>query len=75
MPELARFHPLPRLSEINEIVRGIPDAAIRSREEVLHHRLKQLAASLPQLKSAWIFDARDKTGYACAAFSSTRTPI
>jgi two-component system NtrC family sensor kinase len=48
------------LSEINEIVRGIPDAGIKSREEVLHQRLKQLAASLPQLKSAWIFDARGR---------------
>jgi two-component system NtrC family sensor kinase len=48
------------LSEINEIVRGIPDAGIKSREEVLHQRLKQLAASLPQMKSAWIFDARGR---------------
>jgi two-component system NtrC family sensor kinase len=46
------------LSEINEIIRGIPDAGIRSREEALHLRLKQLAESLPQMKSAWIFDAQ-----------------
>src|SRR5437764_14847922 len=46
------------LSEINEIVRGIPDAGIKSREEALHFRLKQLADSLPQMKSAWIFDAQ-----------------
>jgi two-component system NtrC family sensor kinase len=46
------------LSEINEIIRGIPDAGIRSREEALHLRFKQLAVSLPQLKSAWIFDAQ-----------------
>ena len=45
------------LSEINEMIRGIPDAGIRSREETLHLRLKQLAGSLPQMKSAWIFDA------------------
>jgi two-component system NtrC family sensor kinase len=45
------------LSEINEIIRGIPDAGIASREQALHLRLKQLADSLPQLKSAWIFDA------------------
>src|SRR5205823_3079452 len=37
---------------------GIPDAGLTSREETLHRRLKQLADSLPQLKSAWIFDAR-----------------
>src|ERR1700681_1018775 len=46
------------LSEIAEIVRGIPDAGITSREETLHVRLKQLADSLPQVKSAWIFDAK-----------------
>src|SRR5207248_4396526 len=46
------------LSEIAEIVRGIPDAGIASREETLQLRVKQLADSLPQLKSAWIFDAR-----------------
>lgn len=46
------------LSEIAEIIRGIPDAGLTSREETLHRRLKQLADSLPQVKSAWIFDAR-----------------
>ena len=46
------------LSEINEIIRGIPDAGIKSHEEALHLRLKQLADSLPQMKSAWIFDAQ-----------------
>jgi two-component system NtrC family sensor kinase len=46
------------LSEIAEIIRGIPDAGIRSREESLHQRLQQLTASLPQVKSAWVFDAR-----------------
>jgi two-component system, NtrC family, sensor kinase len=48
------------LSEINEIIRGIPDAGIKSREEALHLRLKQLVASLPQLKSVWIFDAHGR---------------
>jgi two-component system NtrC family sensor kinase len=46
------------LSEINELVRGIADADIKSREEALHQRLLRLAESLPQMKSAWIFDAR-----------------
>jgi two-component system, NtrC family, sensor kinase len=46
------------LSEMAEIIRGIPDAGIASREETLHLRLKQLADSLPQVKSAWIFDAK-----------------
>jgi two-component system NtrC family sensor kinase len=46
------------LAEINEVVRGRSDADIRSREQTLHLRLKQLSESLPQLKSVWIFDAQ-----------------
>lgn len=45
------------LAELNEVVRGLPDDVIRSREPALHRRLKQLTDALPQLKSAWIFDA------------------
>ncbi len=48
------------LSEINEMVRGIPDDGIKSRQEALHLRLKQLVISLPQMKSAWIFDAKGR---------------
>lgn len=48
------------LSEINEIIRGISDADIRSREQALHVRLRQLADSLPQMKSAWIFDTQGR---------------
>src|SRR4029077_5205873 len=46
------------LSEINEIIRGIHDQGTIPREPAFHFRLKQLADSLPQLKSVWIFDAR-----------------
>src|SRR3954468_3564210 len=49
------------LAEINEVVRGMPDDIIRAREPALHRRLKQLTDSLPQLKSAWIFDAGGKS--------------
>ncbi|MBB4393528.1 two-component system NtrC family sensor kinase [Bradyrhizobium sp. ERR14] len=45
------------LAELNEVVRGLPDDVIRAREPALHRRLKRLTDSLPQLKSAWIFDA------------------
>ncbi|MBK3661730.1 response regulator [Bradyrhizobium diazoefficiens] len=45
------------LAELNEVVRNLPDDVIRSREPALHRRLKQLTDALPQLKSAWIFDA------------------
>ncbi|MBR0719487.1 hybrid sensor histidine kinase/response regulator [Bradyrhizobium liaoningense] len=48
------------LAELNEVVHGIPDEAIRSREAALHLRLKRLSDSLPQLKSAWVFDAQGK---------------
>ena len=46
------------LSEIAEIIRDVPDAEIVAREQLLHLRLRQLVASLPQVKSAWIFDAK-----------------
>ena len=49
------------LAEINEVVRDLPDDVIRSREGALHKRLKQLTDALPQLKSAWIFDANGKS--------------
>jgi two-component system NtrC family sensor kinase len=45
------------LSEINEMTRGMSDEDIRAREETFHARLKQLVHALPQMKSAWIFDA------------------
>jgi two-component system, NtrC family, sensor kinase len=46
------------LSEIAEIIRDVPDADLVAREQALHLRLKQLVASLPQVKSAWVFDAK-----------------
>ncbi|MBR0720033.1 ATP-binding protein [Bradyrhizobium manausense] len=49
------------LAELNEVVRDLPDDVIRSREGALHKRLKQLTDALPQLKSAWIFDANGKS--------------
>jgi len=48
------------LSEISEMIRGLPDSEIAAREESLHERLSQLTASLPQMRSAWIFDARGR---------------
>ena len=45
------------LSEIAEIIRGLPDAEISAREPALHPRLKELTGSLPQVKSTWVFDA------------------
>ncbi len=48
------------LSEMEEIVRGLSDAEIKSREQTLHLRLRQLSDSLPQMKSAWVFDAQGR---------------
>ncbi|MGY8639007.1 ATP-binding protein [Bradyrhizobium sp. 14AA] len=48
------------IAELNEVVRGLADDIIRAREAALHRRLKRLADSLPQLKSAWIFDTDGK---------------
>jgi two-component system NtrC family sensor kinase len=48
------------LAELNEVVRGLSDDTIRAHEPALHRRLKRLSDSLPQLKSAWIFDADGK---------------
>nr|WP_249794968.1 hybrid sensor histidine kinase/response regulator [Bradyrhizobium sp. Oc8] len=48
------------LAELNEVVRDLSDDIIRSREPVLHRRLRQLTDALPQLKSARIFDVNGK---------------
>ncbi|CCE02996.1 ATP-binding protein [Bradyrhizobium sp. STM 3809] len=48
------------LSEIDEIVRDLSDADIKTREQALHARLRQLSDSLPQMKSAWVFDANGR---------------
>jgi two-component system, NtrC family, sensor kinase len=45
------------LSEVAEIIRGLPDAEIVARGEILHQRLGRLADALPQVKSFWVFDA------------------
>ncbi|CCE09969.1 putative sensor histidine kinase with a Response regulator receiver domain [Bradyrhizobium sp. STM 3843] len=48
------------LSETDEIVRGLQDADIRTHEQALHTRLRQLAEALPQMKSVWVFDAHGR---------------
>lgn len=48
------------LAELNEVVRGLSNDIIRAREPELHRRLKRLSDTLPQLKSAWIFDPEGK---------------
>ncbi|MGJ5076747.1 ATP-binding protein [Bradyrhizobium oligotrophicum] len=48
------------LSEIDEVVRDLSDADIKAREQALHARLRQLSDALPQMKSAWVFDANGR---------------
>jgi len=48
------------LSEIAEITRDLPEADLVAREGTLHLRLKQLVSALPQVKSAWVFDAKGR---------------
>ncbi|MDU6672962.1 MAG: hybrid sensor histidine kinase/response regulator, partial [Bradyrhizobium sp.] len=48
------------LSEIDEIVRDLSDAEIKAREQALHGRLRQLSDTLPQMKSAWVFDVQGR---------------
>lgn len=48
------------LSEIAEITRDLPEGDLVAREGALHLRLKQLVSALPQVKSAWVFDAKGR---------------
>jgi two-component system, NtrC family, sensor kinase len=48
------------LSETKEIIRDLSDDEIRSREQPLHLRLRQLVESMPQMKSVWVFDAQGR---------------
>ncbi|MHC2330777.1 hybrid sensor histidine kinase/response regulator [Bradyrhizobium sp. USDA 4454] len=45
------------LAEVTEVIRGMSDADIATREKSLHQRLRAVAEALPQVKSVWVFDA------------------
>ena len=44
------------ISEINEVLRGLPDGEIRAAEADLHLRFKRTQQALPQIESIWAFD-------------------
>jgi two-component system NtrC family sensor kinase len=44
------------ISEINEAIRGVPDAAIRVNESDYYLRFKRTQQALPQIESIWAFD-------------------
>src|SRR5439155_6084772 len=44
------------IAEVDEIVRGMPDEAIRSDQSRLHDRLKQIVGALPQLRAIFLVD-------------------
>src|ERR1700733_12169359 len=43
------------LDSIDELVAGLSEADIRSNEERLHTRLRQIQSTLPEVQSIWIF--------------------
>ena len=49
------------IAETGEIIRDMPDDAIRANENVLHARLKRLVSGSEQIKSMWIFDRNGRT--------------
>src|SRR6266853_6865521 len=44
------------IAEVDEIVRGMPDEAIRGDQPRLHDRLKRIADTLPQLRAIFLVD-------------------
>jgi two-component system NtrC family sensor kinase len=44
------------IAEVDEIVRGMPDDAIRQDQPRLHERLKQIVDALPQLRAIFLID-------------------
>jgi two-component system NtrC family sensor kinase len=44
------------ISEINEVLRGLPDEEIRAAEADLYLRFKRTQQALPQIESIWAFD-------------------
>ena len=44
------------IAEVDEIVRGMPDDAVRQDQPRLHERLKQIVAALPQLRAIFVID-------------------
>lgn len=58
------------ISEINEVMRGVPDEFIRANESDFYLRFKRTQQALPQIESIWVFD---RTGRPLA--SSTILPV
>jgi two-component system, NtrC family, sensor kinase len=44
------------IAEVNEIVRGMPDDAIRADQPRLHERMKRIVEVLPQLRAVFLID-------------------
>ena len=44
------------IAEVDEIVRGMPDNAVRQDQPRLHERLKQIVDALPQLRAIFLID-------------------
>jgi two-component system NtrC family sensor kinase len=48
------------IAETNEVLRDLPDEAIRADEERFRQRLKRTQIALPQIEAIWAFDARGR---------------
>src|SRR5262245_19989045 len=44
------------IAEVDEIVRGMPDEAIRDQQPRLHERMKRIVDALPQLRAIFLID-------------------
>src|SRR5215470_1175315 len=59
------------IAEVDEIVRGMPDDAIRRDQQRLHERLKQIVAALPQLRAVFVVD---RNGHPIASSQLAQVP-
>src|SRR4051794_1103034 len=48
------------LAQVDEIIRGMPDEAIRGEQPRLHERLKHIVSALPQLRAIFLVDRDGK---------------
>src|SRR5947209_9235991 len=44
------------IAEVDEIVRDMPDDAIRAKQDDMHNRLRQIVDALPQVRAIFIVD-------------------
>ncbi len=63
------------IAEINEMIRDFSDDEIVQRGDVLHQRLKRIAASSEQVKSLWILDRNGRALVDTLSFPSSSVSL